>query len=498
MRREPSRVTVPRDDVRPGNASRNVQQARPAGRPRQTANMSANAPRPDTAQRERVPSRPRPAQRPQDQQSRRQNAPAARPVRAAHEENRPKVAGARPRQADRGRQLPGRRAKTPAPLAKAACVLLAALALLGIGCTGVYALTTPESFNITLDGEVKTIERFSSVNTLVKKGLITSQPGDFLAVDGSIIEAGGGEEPLISVNGKKRAAFLPLREGDLVLAEDGSDITENYSSEETSIEPAGEERGTGAVHAYIDGRAGLVETRTGKKSGATATMEIEPAENNVYIRYNAEVGDDKVIALTFDDGPWPETTEQVLDVLDQYGAKATFFTIGSQIEKHSGSVKRAADSGHQICTHSWDHAAGSGNGVDLTRMSAEEQVAEVVKGCEAIEAATGTTASRVFRAPGGNFSGDIVWTLHDYVEAEIGWNIDTEDWRRPGAESIANRIMKAKSGDIVLMHDGGGDRSQTVEALKTALPYLKEQGYRFVTIDELLAYNDPADMLAKA
>ena len=72
--------------------------------------------------------------------------------------------------------------------------------------------------------------------------------------------------------------------------------------------------------------------------------------------------------------------------------------------------------------------------------------------------------------------------------AETGWDIDSQAWRRPGPAAIANQIKSAWPGAIILMHDGGGDRSQTVEALKDALPYLKEQGYRFVTIDELMSY----------
>ena len=76
------------------------------------------------------------------------------------------------------------------------------------------------------------------------------------------------------------------------------------------------------------------------------------------------------------------------------------------------------------------------------------------------------------------------------MSAEIGWIIDTEDWQRPGAEAIAEAIMSAKSGDIILMHDGGGPRTQTIDALRIALPYLKEKGFKFVTIDELLAYDD--------
>ena len=121
-------------------------------------------------------------------------------------------------------------------------------------------------------------------------------------------------------------------------------------------------------------------------------------------------------------------------------------------------------------------------------MTPEEQVAEIQKGYDAIEAATGTEASRAIRTPGGNFGPDVIRNLRPLITSEIGWNIDTTDWKRPGVDSIVAQIKSAKPGYIILMHDGGGDRSQTVEALRQALPYLKEQGYKFVTIDELLEY----------
>ena len=151
-------------------------------------------------------------------------------------------------------------------------------------------------------------------------------------------------------------------------------------------------------------------------------------------------------------------------------------------------VKRAAAEGHQICSHSFDHAAGDGQSVNLGYMTPEDQVAEVQKGYEAIEAATGAEASHVFRTPGGNYGEGVMRNVGPLISAEIGWNIDSQDWRKPGAAAIANQVKNAWPGAIVLMHDGGGDRSQTVEALKDALPYLKSQGYRFVTMDELLGY----------
>ena len=121
-------------------------------------------------------------------------------------------------------------------------------------------------------------------------------------------------------------------------------------------------------------------------------------------------------------------------------------------------------------------------------MSPEEQRAEVQKGFEAIESALGTSVTHVLRAPGGNYYGPLVDNLKDLVDAEVGWDVDTEDWSRPGAGAIESALLSAKPGDVVLMHDGGGDRSQTVEALRSALPKLAAQGYKFVTVDELMAY----------
>ena len=223
-------------------------------------------------------------------------------------------------------------------------------------------------------------------------------------------------------------------------------------------------------------------------SGITVTEQTKDPVDSGYRIYNANVGEDKVVALTFDDGPWPETTAQILDVLEANGAKATFFTIGEQISYNTDLVQREHSIGCQVCTHTWDHASGSGQGVNITYMSADEQINEVQRGYEAIKEALGEEPSHVLRAPGGNYYGDAIANLEPYVDAEIGWNVDTEDWQRPGADVIYERIMSVQPGQVVLMHDGGGDRTQTVEAVSRAVPELIAQGYRLVTIDELLSY----------
>lgn len=188
------------------------------------------------------------------------------------------------------------------------------------------------------------------------------------------------------------------------------------------------------------------------------------------------------------------TTSELLDVLKENDAVATFFTIGEQISDKTDyvdTIKRMAAEGHQIGTHSYDHAAtGGGNGVDMTRQSPEKQTEEVQMGqqasrtrraarrrrCSARRAATSTTRSSGICSPISRARSVGMWTPR------------TGGDRAPDA--IAERLLSVKPGDVVLMHDGGGDRSQTIEALKIALPQLKAEGYKFVTIDQLLAYDD--------
>jgi peptidoglycan/xylan/chitin deacetylase (PgdA/CDA1 family) len=119
-------------------------------------------------------------------------------------------------------------------------------------------------------------------------------------------------------------------------------------------------------------------------------------------------------------------------------------------------------------------------------MSPEQLVADLSANQQAILNTTGTTCT-IVRPPGGNFDYENIVAGQDYITCAVGWDIDTRDWSRPGAQAIVDTTLaEAYSGAIVLMHDGGGDRSQTVEALSIILPELQAQGYQFVTIDELL------------
>jgi peptidoglycan/xylan/chitin deacetylase (PgdA/CDA1 family) len=185
----------------------------------------------------------------------------------------------------------------------------------------------------------------------------------------------------------------------------------------------------------------------------------------------------RVVALTFDDGPWSDTP-RVLDVLEREHVPATFFLIGRQVGDGAHSARRALRDGDVVGNHTWDHRDVSGGGAD-----AADQMART---SAAIHDRLGFDTC-LFRAPYNAFSGAQVaeaWSQHMKT---VQYDVDPEDWTRPGADAIYSRVTSnTRPGSIVLLHDGGGDRSQTVEALPRIIDYLRERHYRFATVPELL------------
>lgn len=371
--------------------------------------------------------------------------------------------------------------------------LIAVAVVVVLAIVGIFAFNNwmgSKPVEVTLNGDQVTISGAErSVGGLLDNNVVSVTPGNYVAVDGSTIRQGEGTRCTAKVNGNDTGDMgMHLNGGDKIEISNGTDITEPYTDSDPQTLPHKTElKGVGAVHLYSNNaQDGEQVTRTGKESGITATVTTKEPIDNIVQYYNVNSNGDKVIALTFDDGPWDKQTDEILDILEQNDAKATFFTVGQCISGHEKELQRAASMGCEIGTHTWDHAEGSGQGVSLIKMSTDERKQEVQKGLEAIKNATGQEASTIFRCPGGNFDTSVATDLEGIVTAEIGWNVDTTDWKKPGSDVIAQRIQSAGPGNIILMHDGGGDRSQTVEGLRQALPKMKEQGYSFITVQELL------------
>lgn len=187
----------------------------------------------------------------------------------------------------------------------------------------------------------------------------------------------------------------------------------------------------------------------------------------------------KVIALTVDDGPWPETTEQMLDIFKENDIKATFFWIGKSLETSPDIARRVVAQGHAIGNHTWHHPYDA--------MDAATAASEIDRTAKLIYETTGVKTT-YFRPPGGVLTNGLAKYAKEQNYSVVMWSVtsaDTDPRAQPSA-FVENVLKNAKPGAIVLMHDGGGDRSRTIKALPEMIAGLKKEGYRFVTIPELL------------
>lgn len=180
-----------------------------------------------------------------------------------------------------------------------------------------------------------------------------------------------------------------------------------------------------------------------------------------------------VIALTFDDGPYPKVTGHILDVLEKNGVCATFFVLGSRIEGHEDMLTRMDELGCEIGNHSFSHA-------DLTRLSKADCQRELSDTDAEIRRVTGHEAS-VVRPPYGYYNKTVMSAAGRPL---ILWTVDTNDWRGKAPGEIADYVIQqAKEGSVILMHD---QQTQTADAMEMIIPTLIEEGFRFVTVSELI------------
>jgi peptidoglycan/xylan/chitin deacetylase (PgdA/CDA1 family) len=182
------------------------------------------------------------------------------------------------------------------------------------------------------------------------------------------------------------------------------------------------------------------------------------------------------IALTLDDGPHPVYTPQVLDILDQYGIRATFNMIGRQISENRALVREVAAAGHTITNHTWDHA-------DMRRYTTAQVISEIDRCNEAL-ADVGQTPT-IFRAPYGYWTRSVFQACAARNLTPLGWSVDPRDWDTAHVNSwdIVNTVLRTtRRHDIILEHDGGGDRDNTVAALRIFIPELLERGYVFAAV----------------
>ncbi|WP_217143843.1 polysaccharide deacetylase family protein [Streptomyces sp. AC627_RSS907] len=208
-------------------------------------------------------------------------------------------------------------------------------------------------------------------------------------------------------------------------------------------------------------------------ASASATSGSDAKPVDVSIAHASDAGA-RGVNITIDDGPDPAWTPQVLDLLREHGVKATFCVTGIQAQAHPDLVKKVVADGHRLCDHAVSHDTG------MDKKSEAYQSKEILDAERMIIEASGGVRPMYYRAPGGAFTPYSRKLAASHGMRPLGWNVDTKDFERPGTDAIVATVERELSnGPTLLFHDAGGDRSQTVEALRRVLPWLKEQGYVF-------------------
>ncbi|WP_016950836.1 polysaccharide deacetylase family protein [Anabaena sp. PCC 7108] len=211
---------------------------------------------------------------------------------------------------------------------------------------------------------------------------------------------------------------------------------------------------------------------------ANLTFNIPDKSQSQIFRRVKPKNNEKVIALTIDDGPWKKTTLEILDIFKQNHVQATFFWVGTSLKNNPEIAKQVVAQGHAIGNHTWSHSTQPMN--PITAKNEIECTAQLIYTTTGVKTA-------LFRPGGGRLNNGLSAYAKTQNYAIFKWSVNSGDSNSSDSQFIVNNVIKgAKTGAIVLLHDGRGDRTKTVKALPEIINRLKQQGYRFVTLPELL------------
>jgi len=331
----------------------------------------------------------------------------------------------------------------------------------------------------TIDGVALWVPRGATVATVLAEGKLAGTPGDLMSVDGRLLERGGGGAPVVRINGSDATSTTIITSGARLTSGHGPDTVEGTKTETIETTPSMRFVGSGPVESIEEsGTPGKVEVMVGVVSGTEVSRRVVTRGVPTTVRRERAWHGAKEVALTFDDGPWPTTTQQILAELVAADAKATFFMLGKQVKGRPELAQEVFAAGMEVANHSYSHKL-------LARASHKTITNEIAWGASAIETAIGTRP--VWYRPAGGSSNAFVLREAKRLDLRVVlWTIDPHDYRKPGARVIARRVLNnIRPGSVVLMHDGGGNRAQTVAAAKIVIKALKSRGYSMVTLSRL-------------
>ncbi|HEX5448562.1 MAG TPA: polysaccharide deacetylase family protein [Gaiellaceae bacterium] len=298
--------------------------------------------------------------------------------------------------------------------------------------------------------------------TLAKLG-VHAPAGNLLAVDGTVLHAGvyAGK---VELDGKIAAASTKLHDGDTVSVVRGKDRRERTVKIVSRV-PGGEYADPQFFLIHTPGRQ--VEIR-GAVSRKLVSVTFLPA---------GKATRERAVALTFDDGPSPTYTPRILDTLKRLHVKATFFVIGYLADEYPSIVRREKRLGMTVGNHSYNHPSVPA----FDQLPSKLLDDEIALGAASLGHA-GVTPT-LFRPPEGSFSNSVVKAAQAHGERVVLWSVDPRDWAGIGtAEIVRNVLSSVRPGSIVILHDGGGDRSATLDALPAIVKGIKQRGLRLEAV----------------
>lgn len=328
---------------------------------------------------------------------------------------------------------------------------------------------------ITVDGIPVVVGPRTTLGQVTEARAVSPAPGARLDVAGDVILPGGGDSGTVEIRGSVAPAESILEDGTSIGTRRGSDRPEALIRK-TQVLPHGvSSEGSGPVVALVrPGADGEKELFVGESSKRTAAAFVTAEPQDGLLRHSSALtAGQKAVALTFDDGP-SRYTQQIVQVLAEKGIPATFFWVGSVASGTQDTIRQVRAAGHEVENHSWSHA-------DLTKLDAAAIALEISRTREVL----GDT--HFLRPPYGSYNALVAEQAGLQGQRLALWDVDSLDWKIRDAASITARIKAGvKPGSVVIMHDGGGDRSQTVAALPGVVEWLLEEGYALTTLQRLV------------
>lgn len=357
--------------------------------------------------------------------------------------------------------------RRPFPRQSPFIALAAVIALATSACTTTLGATPapPPDVHIRLDHEVVTVPQGTTYEAFAGREGVRARDGRLLSVTGEILERHVSRGS-VELNGVTPDPLHLLATGDRVVVVVGEDRTEGTTRVRTRL--------PGRTNAFVQRTLATFRVReittVGRVSGEVSDVRIDT-------RGRPRIPD--AVALTFDDGPWPEHTEAVLRVLRRERARATFFMVGSLAADHPDLVRAVLDSGNVVANHSFTHPVTPA----LAELPDRRVDAEIAQTADALRGAGAKPT--LFRPPGGSYDAAVVLEAWRQRERVVMWSVDPHDWdasRTP--KQIAKDVLRrVRAGSIVLLHDGGGDAADTIAALPKIIRGIRKMDLDLVTLD---------------